>query len=647
MRKPMRSGLIAAISSVVFAGALSGPASADVATPYDSVAIEHRQVQITPSNNERLQDAGRAQPTRNFIADYDAFGSQTSFLQSSGYSNMDSDNCHTWEFNSCLDWVKSIGGNGLWGAIMLPVCQTESSSACIEGLQLSNSSLQGSATFNRYISNQISNEKNELLKASSTGLKIHDSTWAASPRIGMPAASTPSLWNAPEFQNLGGTDSYLVKVWMNVSISEKNRVLVSSIQARVTPYTEIQGSSFEPPVWTSYLDGSKKRSGLDGPYGLENVDFKTVGNKNGQLCAWVEVDKCGVSTRFTDGTSAQLKIRIPKEIGGWFFGRLGNPELLINPISKKMNLLTVKANAVEVPITTIKWPMFDPDFQKYTDDWKKEHDPETTKWLIDMYQKMDASRTGGGDWGNWSPSIGISQFKSYEGLMGDRSLGSTQIWSFSSLPDVVSNPCFADKTRVQGILTTNSMVYQPGLPSFSKGQLSYQVAGLHYNHDGNLFTGDYTLQMRADDARCLYGYSEAPIQTKVSVTDSGGTQKIATTSVSERGGWLTIRARNFTFSSPKIVVSITQGKKGKAASTPSVSVGKGNSLAAKTLMTKAKIKAKRGDKLDVSVVGAKTTGVTDSGKTLKFKSNGNYYAKVSVTRKNGTSTSRVFKVVVK
>jgi hypothetical protein len=64
-------------------------------------------------------------------------------------------------------------------------------------------------------------------------------------------------------------------------------------------------------------------------------------------------------------------------------------------------------------------------------------------------------------------------------------------------------------------------------------------------------------------------------------------------------------------------------------------------------MTKAKIKAKKGDKLDISVVGAMTTGVTDSGKSLKFKSKGTYNAKVTVVRKNGTSTSRVFKVVVK
>ncbi len=652
----MFKGLIVAISSVVFSGVLSGPASADVATPYDSVAIEHRQVQITPSNNERPQDIGRAQSRRDFIAEEDAFGIQTSFLQSfGGIAGMDSDNCHTWETSSCLRWVKSIKGDGLWGNVILPVCLTESSSSCVEGLELSNGTSKGAATFSRYLSNQVSDEEVTRLNASYSDLKIHNSTWAASPRLGMPAASTPSLWSAPGFENLGGTNTYMVRVWMNVGVFEKERVpkiQLDKIQADIIPYTEVQDSKFEPPTWITYTDGSMKRSQLSLQNRPAPVDFKNFGNKNGQLCAWFEIDKCGVATRFSDGTSAQLKIRIPRDFGGWFIGRLENPELSISPVSKRTNLLTVSANPVEVPITSVEWPLFNPDFQKYTDYMIK------TKQIC--LECLDAYKQGWGlDYNQWSPLRGIGLFKGLEGLMGDRSTGSKQIWSFSSLTlsqsgDSVAassvgydNPCFSDKSRVQGILTTNSMVYQPGLPTFSKGQLSYQVAGLHYNHDGSEFTGEYTLQMRADDARCLYGYSEAPIQTKVSVTDSGGTQKIATTSVSERDGWLTIRARNFTFSSPKIVVSIKQGKKSKAASTASVSVGKGKSLTAKSLMTKAKIKAKKGDKLDVSVVGAKTSGVTDSGKNLKFKSKGTYNAKVTVVRKNGTSTSRVFKVVVK
>ena len=657
MRKPIPKGLIAAISSVLFAGMLMSPAKADPSTPYDSVAIEHRQVQITPSSNESPIVIGQGYPRRDFIAEEDAFGIQTSFLQSfGGIAGMDSDNCHTWETTSCLRWIKSIKGDGLWGNIILPVCLTESSSACVEGLELSNGASKGAATFSRYLSNQVSDEEVSRLNATYSGLKIHNSTWAASPRLGMPAASTPSLWSAPGFENLGGTNTYMVRVWMNVGVYERERVprlQLNKIQADIIPYSEVQDSSFEPPTWITYTSGSRMKSQLSLQNRPAPVDFKNFGNKNGQLCAWFEIDKCGVATRFSDGTSAQLKIRIPRDFGGWFIGRLENPELSINPVSKRTNLLTVSANPVEVPITSVEWPLFDPDFQKYTDYMIKAK--KICLECLDGWRKQGS----GGDYNQWSPSMGVGLFKGLEGLMGDRSIGSKQIWSFSSLSLSSSddsgaelsvgydNPCFADKSRVQGILTTNSMVYQPGLPTFSKGQLSYQVAGLHYNHDGSLFTGEYTLQMRADDARCLYGYTEAPIQTKVSVTDSGGNQKIATTSVSERGGWLTIRARNFTFSSPKIVVSIKQGKKSKAASTSSVSVGKGKSLAAKTLMSKAKIKAKKGDKLDISVVGATTSGVTDSGKSLKFKSKGTFYVKVSVARKNGSSTGRVFKVVVK
>jgi hypothetical protein len=326
---------------------------------------------------------------------------------------------------------------------------------------------------------------------------------------------------------------------------------------------------------------------------------------------------------------------------------MSETQIELDPINSQVNRIVVSGKPVNVPIDRATWPLFDPEFKSYTDYWAKLQGGTESYWYK-YHKNRDDARLGSGTSQNWSPTQGVEIFKAYEPLMGGQANGSINRWSFATLGTwQTDNPCFADKTRVQGILTTNAMVYQAGLPTFSKGQLSYQVAGLHNNFDGSEFTGEYTLQMRADDARCLYGYSEAPIQTKVSVTDSGGTQKIATTSVSERDGWLTIRARNFTFSSPKIVVSIKQGKNGKAASTASVSVGKGKSLAAKTLMTKAKIKAKKGDKLDVSVVGAKTSGVTDSGKTLKFKSKGTYYVKVVVTRKNSSATSRVFKVVVK
>jgi hypothetical protein len=273
------------------------------------------------------------------------------------------------------------------------------------------------------------------------------------------------------------------------------------------------------------------------------------------------------------------------------------------------------------------------------------------KKIVDSDGTANAGTLGGNAcWGCSGEIYDMGKFRKV--VYGDRAFKSKNKWEFRTLNSFLTdNRCLANKTRVQGIITSNAMLVQESLPTFSKGELSYQLSGMHYNHDGSVFTGEYTRQMRADDARCLYGYTKAPIQTKVSVLDSGGIQKIATTSVSESGGWLTIRARNFTFSSPKIVVSITQKSNAKtsvkAPATPSVSVRKGKFLAAKTLMNKAKIKAKKGDQLSISVVGAKKAGVTRTGKSLKFKSKGTYYAKVTVARKNGTSTSRVFKVFVK
>jgi hypothetical protein len=64
--------------------------------------------------------------------------------------------------------------------------------------------------------------------------------------------------------------------------------------------------------------------------------------------------------------------------------------------------------------------------------------------------------------------------------------------------------------------------------------------------------------MRSDTARCLYGFSKAPVSATISVTGSNGETKTATTVVSEKNGWLKMAAYGFTFSSPTISVKLTQ-----------------------------------------------------------------------------------------
>ena len=80
--------------------------------------------------------------------------------------------------------------------------------------------------------------------------------------------------------------------------------------------------------------------------------------------------------------------------------------------------------------------------------------------------------------------------------------------------------------------------------------------------------------MRSDIARCIYGFSNAPIKAEISITSDDGEKKVATTVVNEKNGWLYLSAKGFTFSAPTINVKLTQEKVVAAAPTATVTVAK-------------------------------------------------------------------------
>ena len=144
--------------------------------------------------------------------------------------------------------------------------------------------------------------------------------------------------------------------------------------------------------------------------------------------------------------------------------------------------------------------------------------------------------------------------------------GKITIWHFGTLQPWLSTSgnsisCLNQHNEVDGIVTTNSMTYQPGAPNLIGSAFDYSVAGMHYNADGFVALGTYDLTMRNSVATCLYGFSNAPISATVSITeDSTGDQSVATTSVSDLNGWLHVGAYGFNYSDPTIRVKLTQAK---------------------------------------------------------------------------------------
>ena len=647
------SHFVGVFTSFMMALSLASPANAsesDYSRVNSEVPTSVRQIQETPP--EFIEYRNRALFDATFGDDDYTQQQNISYLKA--YSNP-TKLCGGWTDSDCIAHSKKYTSNPtdyfMFGYVSLPLCSEESSVACIEGMKVGNASGLQQGNLIRHLDTTMSTKLKNRLQTDPTVVKFtSESNWPASEKYKLPAASNPTLWDVPGSPHASGDSTYMVHASISVRVREDS-VDFENVIAQIVPYAEKAYSDGEP----AYVF-QNTYAGIGGAPNGVSIGGIRNGVSDNIPCAWTELGKCGVATSFADGSRAELTVRFPKTFGTWFLGRMANANLAIDPVNSSINRLVISGDPVDVPVGQVKFPLLDPAL-------KSESDYVISMAKRNGYTESDIERIKSSDgnpsrqnlWahGCWGCGYEIHDLSKLNKISnGDRALKSKNKWEFRTLNSFLTdNKCLANKTRVQGIITSNAMLAQPGLPKFSKGQLSYQVSGMHYNHDGSVFTGEYTLQMRADDARCLYGYTKAPIQTKVSVLDSGGIQKIATTSVSESGGWLTIRARNFTFSSPKIVVSITQKSNAKtsvkAPATPSVSVGKGKFLAAKTLMNKAKIKAKKGDQLSISVVGAKKAGVTRTGKSLKFKSKGTYYAKVTVARKNGTSTSRVFKVFVK
>ncbi len=64
--------------------------------------------------------------------------------------------------------------------------------------------------------------------------------------------------------------------------------------------------------------------------------------------------------------------------------------------------------------------------------------------------------------------------------------------------------------------------------------------------------------MRSSVARCIYGFSNAPIRAELTVVTADGSPQVASLAISESNGWLRLNAFNFEYSAPIIKAVLTQ-----------------------------------------------------------------------------------------
>lgn len=255
---------------------------------------------------------------------------------------------------------------------------------------------------------------------------------------------------------------------------------------------------------------------------------------------WTAEGKSGILYDFDPNTAMKATIRLSSSAAGWYRARLTDPDIQISELSPTNNRVSIYGKTVSVPTFV---------FNKKV----SELNAEELNFANSFGYTKGVVGANPGD-----PMI-FPYMEYFRTIVGDKTTEQTTYWSISSTTWTSQNPCLADSKRVLGVVTTNAMGYEGTAPKFENGTLNYRVTGMHFGPDGkSLNLGTYDLLLRSDAARCLYGFSNAPVSASVSITSGDGSQNVATTVVSEKDGWLKLQAAGFTFSEKTIRLKLNQ-----------------------------------------------------------------------------------------
>lgn len=404
------------------------------------------------------------------------------------------------------------GARNVMVEVMLPPCDGDKYEYCIEGMSVGNSK-------SKVRGNYIRSVKGPNIPADKAS--------------GIPFGSTASIWEVPGQVHTGGNDRYSVGAWFRYIITN-GRVEMANFEASIVPFREITGPN--------YRTMQMKVVTFQGVKGLTH-DWH-VGN-----CIWQEPGLCGVATRWSENASASLSLRLPNRVTGWLHGRLDSPEIAVTKIDSNVNQITVSGKPVTVQGSA---PKVNVD--------------SITPGLMKVITRNGAEplrSDSGYVWQLPPAEYTLDWFNAWLPVTHDKADGFSDYWNFKSIPgnftDPMAQKCLVNKDKLVGLVTTNALWYSGNPPVFKDSQLNYKVAALHFNPDGiTPFLGSYDLVINSSAARCLYGFSSAPVQASISVVSASGENQIATTTVNESDGWLKLSAKGFTFSTPSINVKLSQ-----------------------------------------------------------------------------------------
>jgi hypothetical protein len=431
----------------------------------------------------------------------------------------------------------------------------------------------------------------------------HD--FSGDPNLFLPTGAPPSMWTLPAIPHSGGS-SYFVKVGVigqerdstnggfkttDFSIDITPAVIVPDPNVPIGGKPNGHGSEDDDrPGFYELPDGEPKKdeNGDSLPIST-HIGLAGYGGNDYFDCLLGAEAQCVKRESFPGDVTLFIRVRLSSSPKGWLHGRISEPNIAINSIAgtKSGIEISIQAKTVRVPVVSTSTAFADlpaPLQQAYSATGGFEGASAGTRRPSNNLALLSPEvRNAISSPASYS-SVGMKELIAWLPYIKDTATANISKWTVRSLSESEmqsAGKCLTNNQQLNGLVMTNATQYSSGPPTFNsaEGSLNYQVAAPHYTSGGNVFLGTYDLVMRSEVARCIYGFSKAPLNASISVIDDGGVTTTATKLVSERDGWLRIAAYGFGFSNPMIKVKLTQsGSKGVVSKKTTILCKKGKTL---------------------------------------------------------------------
>lgn len=407
------------------------------------------------------------------------------------------------------------------------------------------------------------------VKSPSVFPKENPQAFAGNLSLNVPQGSGAVLVSIPDAKHAGG-DTYLVKTTLTSERSKGQKVFPApSLGSSISAVKIIEGDFFD-----IVTDTNTARYDSIGRIQVGNTQTKNIDPQASKLCIAASLTQCALPYTMPKDITFGFSLRLSTSLSGWLHGRMRNAVIDYKRDGTTTNL-TVKGTPITVPLVDV-WAkssdLSDNHVNTYLNQqWSGEarHYPPTPQNMGLPIADSEKTRSGMQNISfkhvntNFT-STAMSNFLLWLPLAKDKASTMPTEWRIGTMSERGEGKvgeCLSKANGLAGLVTTNSTMYIDGPPTFQNGFLDYKVASTHFEADGTtVFKGTYELIMSSTVARCIYGFTSAPVSATVSITSENGEPSAATTLVNEKNGWLTLAAYNFTFSNPTVRVSLAQAK---------------------------------------------------------------------------------------